>query len=550
MSTTAPGPAAPAARPGRPATGRRVPVAAPATVLAAALVLSGCTVAGEGERAAAPGVDPSVTAAPVPGLAPFYSQELDWGGCEDVDPPEGVSGADHECATLTVPLDYDDPDGETIELAVTRLPATGTRTGSLVLNPGGPGGSGVDYALQATYVTSEALRESYDVVGFDPRGVFRSAGVDCVDDPTLDEFSAADPSPDDGGEVAELERLSAALAEGCADDPVAPFADTPSAARDMDVLRAALGEAELDYLGKSYGTVLGAVYAELFPQQVGAMVLDGAVDLTPREATDFQTAVEQAQGFEVALRSFVEDCLTQEDCPLSGTVDDGVGQVQALIGSLDAAPLPTGDPDRPLGQGLGLFAILGPLYQYDLWPALRQGLAGALAGDGAVLLLISDLFSERREDGSYRGNAGEAIYAVNCVDGGSDPEGMQEVRREDYDRLAEVLTEEAPVLGPQLGYGGLVCLDWPHEPVGWPELDAEGAPPILVIGTTRDPATPGVWAERLAEQLEPGVLLTYDGDGHTAYGTTGAGCVDEIVDAFLLEGTVPADGEVCVAQYG
>ncbi|WP_380169409.1 alpha/beta hydrolase [Jannaschia sp. R86511] len=514
-----------------------------------AVAIGGCSlVDGEGTAAPSP-ADASVTAAPEPDLGPFYEQTVQWGGCEDVDAPEGVSAEDHECATLEVPLDYEDPAGERLEIALTRLPATGDRLGSLVVNPGGPGGSGVDYALQAAFVTSDELRAAYDVVGFDPRGVARSGGVDCLDDAAYDEFAAADPSPDDTAELVELERLSGALADGCADDPVAPYVDTVSATRDMDVLRAALGDSELTYLGKSYGTVLGAMYAELFPDRTGRMVLDGAVDLTPREASDLQTAIEQARGFEVAMESFVADCLQQEDCPLTGTVEDGVSQVQGLLAALETAPLPTPDPDRPVGQGLGLFALIGPLYQYDLWPALRQGLAGALAGDGEVLLLINDLFAEREPDGSYRNNAGEAIYAVNCVDGGADPGGLQELGVEDYDELADVLAEEAPTFGPQLAYGGLPCLSWPHDPVAWPEIDGAGAGDIVVVGTTRDPATPAVWAERLAEQLESGVLVTFDGDGHTAYGQTGAGCVDSALDAYLVEGTVPEDGLVCPAEY-
>lgn len=523
-----------------------------AVVLGLALAVGGCSLAdddGGPDGAAGPSVDPSVTSAPEPDLGPYYAQDLQWGGCEDVEGPEGVTVEDHECATLDVPLDYADPGGEQLQIALTRLPASGDRVGSLVVNPGGPGGSGVDYALQAPLVISEPVRAAYDVVGFDPRGVARSAAVDCLDDAGYDAFAAADPSPDDTAEMVELERLAGELADGCADDAAAPFVDSVSAARDMDVLRAALGDAGLTYLGKSYGTVLGGLYAELYPDRVARMVLDGAVDLTAREASDPQTALEQARGFEVALESFVTDCLTQEDCPLTGTVDDGVAQVRGLVASLDTAPLPTGDEERPLGQGVALLGLLGPLYQYDLWPALRQGLAGALAGDGEVLLLISDLFSERGPDGAYRNNAGEAIYAVNCLDGRADPEGAGEVTVQEYDELAVMLAEEAPTFGPQLAYGGLPCLSWPHEPVGWPDVDGSGAPALVVVGTTRDPATPLVWAERLAEQLESAVLLTYDGDGHTAYGQTGAGCVDAALDAYLLEGTVPEDGLVCTAEY-
>ncbi len=544
------------ARPRAPRAGLRRLVA----LAVVPVVLAGCSTGGDDGSADGAGqapqspasgrsVDPSVVAPPSEDLASFYDQELTWVGCETIDPPEGVTGQDHECTTLEVPLDYSSPGDGTLLLSLTRLPAAGERQGSLVLNPGGPGGSGVDYALAAGLVTTERVRDAYDVVGFDPRGVARSSGVDCLSDAEYDEFAATDPSPDDEAELAELRAVGDELAQGCADDRVAPFMDTVSAARDMDVLRAALGESELDFLGKSYGTVLGAMYAELFPDRVGRFVLDGAVDLTPRPADDTTLAVEQAVGFEVALRSFVTDCLTQSDCPLTGTVADGVAQIRGLLASLDAVPLPTGDDERPLTQGLGLSALVGPLYQYDLWPALRAGLTEALAGDGRILLFLNDVVADRREDGTYRGNLGEAIYGVNCLDAGGDLEGLTDVTIEDFEALREELTQEAPTFGPQLAYGGLPCLSWPFQPVGWPVIDGEGAPPILVIGTSRDPATPQVWAERLADQLASGVLVTYDGDGHTAYGQTGSDCIDEVVDAFLVEGTVPEDGVACTADY-
>ncbi|MFC5382340.1 alpha/beta hydrolase [Aquipuribacter nitratireducens] len=519
--------------------------------VAACLALAGCSaVTGEPDaEEVPPSVDPSVTAAPQADLGRFYEQRLEWRECPARELPEGVQAVGQECATLEVPLDYDDPGGETIGLALARLQALGDSRGSLVVNPGGPGGSGVDYALAAPLVTTERLRTGYDVVGFDPRGVFRSAPVDCVSDETYGELAAADPSPDDQDEMRRLEELSAALADGCADDPVAPHVDSLSVVRDMDVLRAALGEPELDYLGKSYGTVLGALYAELFPDRVGRMVLDGAVDLTPRPADDTTTALEQGAGFETALRSFVADCLEQEDCPLSGTVEEGIDQVRAFLASLDAAPLPVQDSDRELTQGLGVTSLLLPLYQYDLWPALRQTLGPGFAGDGTPLLFLNDVLNERQEDGTYRTNAGEAIFAVNCLDAPTDPEGLADLDVADFDRLAAELEDAAPTFGPQLAYGGLPCLSWPFERVEWPEVDGDGAPPVVVVGTTRDPATPGVWAERLADQLDSGVLVTYDGDGHTAYAATGAGCVDAVLDEFWLEGTVPDDGTECVADY-
>ena len=560
-----PSPAGLPARPGPRRLGGLGRIGRLGIISSVSVLVAGCSLGGGGDggfgngpggssgtperTSASPSVDPSVVVPPSGELTAFYAQELEWVGCELIDPPEGVTGQNHECTTMQVPLDYAAPGEGTILLSLTRLPATGDRIGSLVLNPGGPGGSGVDYALQAGVVTSEELRAAYDVVGFDPRGVARSAGVDCLDDAAYDDFSAADPSPDEPRELADLVELADGLAAGCADDRAAPFMDTVSATRDMDVLRAVLGDADLTFLGKSYGTVLGAMYAELFPDRVGRFVLDGAVDLTRRPATDTTAALEQARGFEVALESFVADCSVQPDCPLSGTVDDGVAQVRGLVASLEDAPLPTGDDARPLTQGLGLFALIGPLYQYDAWPVLRAGLEGGLAGDGEVLLYVHDLFAERSDDGTYRGNGGEAIYAVNCIDGGADPEGLQALTVADFDAFAAVLAVEAPTFGPQLAYGGLPCLDWPFAPVAWPEIDGEGAPPIVVIGTERDPATPLVWAERLAEQLTSGVLITYDGDGHTAYGQTGSGCVDDAVDAYFLEGTVPEDGLACTADY-
>lgn len=518
-------------------------------VMVPALALAGCSVSGAADEALPEPPSESVTAAPAMDLDPFYAQQLDWGDCDDIDPPEGLEIDGFECGTVLVPLDYDDPAGETIDLAVTRRPASGQRTGALVVNPGGPGASGVDYALTAQLVTTEALRDSYDIVGFDPRGISRSAAVECVDDATYDAFANADPSPDDTADLVELERLSGLIADGCAEDPVAPFIDTVSVVRDLDVLRAALGEDELTYLGKSYGTVLGAMYAELFPERVGRMVLDGAVDITPRAADDTQISIEQARGFEVALESFVADCLPLEDCPLTGSVPDGVGQVRALLASLETAPLPTADDSRDLGQGIGAAAILTLLYSYDLWPQLRAGLGAALSGDGQVLLFLHDVLTQRSPDGSYRGNAGQAIYAVNCLDGGTDPIGKGQLTVDDLDDLAGILATEAPTFGPQLAYGGLPCLEWMLDPVPWPDIDGSGAPAIVVVGTTRDPATPGTWAGRLADQLDSGVLVTFDGDGHTAYGATGAGCVDEALDAFWLDGTIPEDGLVCAAEY-
>ncbi len=281
-----------------------------------ALVLSGCSVI-DGMRDS--GSVPSVAVtpqSPPPGseaLSRFYTQRLDWVDCE---------GA--QCATLEVPVDYENPQGDTIELALSKVPArkASKRIGSLVVNPGGPGGSGVDYAKAADFIVGKPVRDAYDVVGFDPRGVGRSAPIDCLTDTELDTFLGSDPTPDDAAEEESFAQTARGFAEACGTNagPLLAHVSTEDAARDMDVLRAALGEEKLTYLGKSYGTFLGTTYADLFPTQVGRMVLDGVVapDLTPEELN-----LGQAKGFERATREWAAYCVEQgDDCPLGDSVDE------------------------------------------------------------------------------------------------------------------------------------------------------------------------------------------------------------------------------------
>ncbi|WP_337062431.1 alpha/beta hydrolase [Kineococcus sp. G2] len=506
---------------------------APVLVTAAtALLLGGCSLVAGGE----PDAEPVGTASPVvseaaadPALAAFYDQDLEWADC----------GGGFECTRLTVPVDYADPTGATASLAVvrSRTSATGEdRLGSLVLNPGGPGASGVEYARAARNVLTEEVREHFDVVGFDPRGVGGSDPLRCLPDEEVDEFLAADPTPDDAAEVRRLQRLTAELGEGCvASGELAAHVDTRTAAKDLDVLRAALGDDRLSYLGKSYGTYLGALYAEQFPQRVGRFVLDGAID--PSLSSE-EVNAGQAAGFEVALRSYVRDCLEREECPLSGDVEAALGQVRALLSSLDAEPLPTSS-GRELTQGLAYYALAYPLYAPSLWPRLTEALTAAFGGDGTALLALADAYASRSADGRYANNSSTVIHAVNCLDR-ADEQTPEEVR-------ASVPEFEAasPTFGAFLAWGGLACAEWPVPAVGPAEpVDAAGAAPILVVGTTRDPATPYAWAQGLAEQLDSGRLLTYDGDGHTAY-RTGSACVDEAVDAYLLAGELPEEGARC-----
>lgn len=509
---------------------------------AVALALTGCTIGTPDDdpspaaSATTPGSVPSLpaTEAPTPAafanLDDYAAQELDWSDC----------GEGFECATLVAPLDYDDPAGETIEVAVNRLPSTGAaeRVGSLLVNPGGPGASGLDYA-RSTGVVSDVVLDAFDLVGFDPRGVGSSTPVECVSDAEYDVFIAVDPTPDDADEVAALDDASREFAEACeaTSGELLPHVGTVDVARDVDLLRAVLGDDQLYYLGKSYGTFIGATYADLFPDHVGRLVLDGAVD--PSE-TGLEQGLGQAEGFEGALQAFAADCLLYADCPLTGDADSAVQQVADLLARLDAAPLPTG-ADRELGESLATFGVAVTLYDRDFgWPLLRQALAEAIDdGSGATLLMLSDIYFERDDTGVYGSNSNEVNAAVNCIDRG-EPTTLDDVATE----LPQYL-ERAPVFGPFLAYGSLVCAHWPVDPQLSPHpVTAPGANPILVVGTTRDPATPYAAAVSLADQLESGVLLSYDGDGHTAYGL-GSTCVDDAVDTYLLTGEPPADGTEC-----
>lgn len=501
------------------------------------VAVAGCSAGSSGAtdrpstRTSAASASPtSPPSAPTPGLDRFYRQKLSWAGC----------GGSFECSKLSVPLDYAKPAGSTIQLAVIRLRASKPqqRLGSLVINPGGPGGSGVDYARAARAVISEAARRNFDVVGFDPRGVAASAPLKCLDGRQTDALLAADPTPDSPTEVASTVALFQQLARRCASGggELLGHVSTVEAARDMDVLRAALGDQRLFYLGKSYGTFLGATYAELFPRNVGRMVLDGALD--PSLSSD-EINLGQARGFEQATRAFVADCAKQEACPLGSNVERGMQRLRDLLKSLDARPLPSGDSARPLTEGWGSLGIAVAMYDEGYWPVLRAALDEAFGGNGAGLLQLADAYADRAGNGTYQTNQNTVIYAVNCLDR-PDSGGLASV-----ERALPRYTAAAPTWGAFLAWSQLPCAYWPVKGTGEPgPLRAEGSGPIVVVGTTRDPATPYAWAQGLARQLSNGRLVTYEGDGHTAY-MRGSRCVDKAVDAYLLRGTVPEDGLTC-----
>ncbi|MFC8895757.1 alpha/beta hydrolase [Streptomyces cinereoruber] len=498
----------------------------------AGLILSGCS---GGSDAAAPrgtAQGRSAPSAAPEALKEFYAQELKWRDC-------GVEG--FQCATLRAPLDYAKPDGEEIELAVSRVRATGPgkRIGSLLVNPGGPGGSAVGYLQAYAGIGYPApVRARYDMVAVDPRGVARSEPVECLTGPQMDAYTQVDQTPDDAAETDALSAAFKDFAAGCAkrSGKVLPHVSTVETARDMDVLRAVLGDERLSYVGASYGTFLGATYAELFPDRVGRLVLDGAMDPS-LPALDLNR--DQTAGFETAFRAFAADCVGRPDCPLgTGSVPEAGEALKKFFREVDAEPLPTGE-SRKLGESLATTGVIAAMYDEGAWPQLREALTQAKGGRGAGLLALADSYYEREPDGEYA-NLMAANAAVNCLDLPAAYRGPA-----DAAKAVPSFEKASPVFGRGLAWAALNCTYWPSPATGRPHrITAEGAAPILVVGTTRDPATPYKWAESLAAQLSSGTLLTYEGDGHTAYGR-GSDCVDTAINTYLLEGTPPQDGKRC-----
>ncbi|WP_233201822.1 alpha/beta hydrolase [Cryobacterium sp. Y11] len=500
-----------------------------AAALALTLILSGC--AAWFATDAGPAQSTPTGEQVADALDPFYSQILQWKDCGD-----GM-----QCTEASAPLDYTDPGAGDISLALIRHVATGgDRIGSLLVNPGGPGGSGYDFIKDSlNYATDEKLQESFDVVGFDPRGVGRSSAVACYDSAQMDEYLYGLTTAKRGTDawIAELAASSDAFATACAEKtgPLLGTVDTVSAARDLDLLRAVLGDTKLNYLGYSYGTFLGATYAELYPDMVGRFVLDGAVDPS---TSNFEVTKTQAVGFENALRSYLTDCIAGADCPFRGSVEGAMTTIGALLASVDVSPITAAD-GRQLGGNALLTAIIYPLYQATAWPQLSIMFDTVLHGNADAAFQFADAYNGRDADGNYTDNSTEAFMAINCIDYpyNADPTAMR--------AQAAELEAAAPVIGPFMSFGDIGCANWPYTFTGErTQIHAAGAAPILVVGTTNDPATPYVWAQQLAKQLERGTLVTYTGEGHTAYNKSNS-CVNDAVDSYLVDGVVPAADPQC-----
>lgn len=488
-----------------------------------ALALAACTPPGQGyalphDLEAVP-ANPGFTAAD-----DARAQILDWSGC----------GNGTSCATALLPLDYDDPSGEVVAIALKRLPATGDAIGTIFVNPGGPGEPGTELVGSAPYIFSEEILASYDIVGFDPRGVGSSTQVRCLqpgqEDPTAAFFDVTTKVG-----AAEFKAAYTKLGEMCRElsGDLLDHVDSVHVAKDMDVLRSLVGDEQLNYVGYSYGTMLGATYADLYPERVGRMVLDSAVD----PAIDYATLQsEQLTAFDNVFAAYVEQCQAESDCPLPADPEEAAASILDLSYELDEAPLPSDAPDGELLGWEMTMALQGALYYAGDWGILTEGLAQAYAGeDGTVL---DELGAGGVMGGSADPNASFAYSAIDCADypiSASFDEAIEHARE---------LAKESPLFGAEMT-AEATCVLWPAKSTSVRKpITADGAAPILLVGALRDPATPYTWTKALAEQLASGHLITFDGEGHGIYGGISM-CVDDAVNAYILTGALPEEGLVC-----
>lgn len=480
-----------------------------------ALVLLGLAAVACAEEADDSGLDTGESSSPDETDASASDEgqddQIDWESCDGFD-----------CADVEVPLDYEDPEGETITISVMRVPATGERTGALFVNPGGPGAAASSFALDAAYILPEEITEHFDIVGVDVRGTGASE-IDCGGD--FVELYGVDYSLDTDADRETLLDVSQEYVDGCDSDVGADMLahmGTNDVARDMDFVREAMGDDQLSYLGISYGTAIGQAYADQFPENVRAMILDGVVEIGP---TGVEIAKTQALGFERALDAFAASCDEDSSCPLA---PDSLAKIDELSAKVEAAPIP-GEP-RDLGPGDLAIGMAMPLYSESLWPELASAVDEALDGDGSGMVALAD---------EYLGIASFDVYfAVNCLDF-EWPENPDELLGD-----GAAAATDAPHFGPSIVNDYVRCSMWPVPAEPLEATTGAGAPPILVVSTTNDPATPYENGVQTAERLESGVLLTYEGEGHGAV-LNRVDCIDEIVVAYIVDLEAPENDETC-----
>ena len=475
---------------------------------------------------------------PLSSLAKYENQNLVWATCYE----------SFECTDLLVPVDYTDLTVGTFKIAVLRYKALdqAKRIGSLIVNPGGPGGSGVDYAYNAEYVFDPDVLDRYDIVGFDPRGVNRSAPIECLTDEETDANYASDAKPDTQEELDKAIADSKEFINKCQDaNDFLSHYSTAEAARDMDILRAALGDKKLNFFGKSYGTYLGTLYAQFFPEKVGRMVLDGALD---PNISVLEQNISQAVGFDEALSAFLADCANQDNCPLPSNRQEATAAIITLLTKSVANPLPrktkVENDDRLATESIIVLGTASALYDdVDGWPKLRTAFLEGQQGYGDTFLDLADQYSGRSSDGTYMSNELDSGAIIDCLDW-PDTRSVEKTKVD-----AQRFTDAAPVFGPYLAYTNIVCkyLIPPTKDKltrSTNKITSIKTAPVIVIGTTRDPATPYEWSVGLHQIFKNSKLISLDADGHTGQGR-GSACVDDAVDIYLLQGKSPKKNLTC-----
>jgi pimeloyl-ACP methyl ester carboxylesterase len=514
-----------------------VPSSLLALGLAATLALSGCTSFSD---SVAGNPTPTATSAAEPEATP-----IKWTDCDAqiqpliADQPGSDRDLAFECGRTEVPISYDEPGGATLPLFLVRAVMAGqtNRIGSLVVNPGGPGASGADAAIGLSLTLPTELLSRFDIVGFDPRGVGLSTPVECISDDMKSRMVASEPRPTTDPQLDDAFALTKEIADGCAKeygDALGTF-NTVDTARDMEQLRQSLGDEKLTYLGYSYGTTLGSTYAELFPDKTRALVLDAAVDPDTDKKTNAEAS---AKAFEAGFDAFGANCVGLiAGCPIGQNPRQFL---MDLLAQADQAPIPSSEPGeaRKATPGVVMTAVQAALYDTASWPQLAQALAAAQKGDSAGLFSLADSYSGRLKDGTYS-NLFDANLAVNCADT-NEKHDEGEIRT-----LAKEWGAKYPLFGASSAVGLYTCSAWQADRTPLPERDAAGSGPILVVGSTGDPVTPLPGAEDMAKDLVNGVLLVWQGQGHTAYPKSD--CIKAAVNSYLIDLTVPVDGLTCPA---
>jgi len=452
-------------------------------------------------------------------LATLQSQTLNWAPCN----------GGFQCAQFHVPVDYSHIDNNTFTLQVIKHNANtpAKRLGSLIMNPGGPGGSGIQYVEAADSIVSTSIENVYDLIGFDPRGVNLSQPIRCLTDPQEDYFLGGDGSVKTPADLASAINSSKLMASACAMSAGNRLGhySTLETARDMELLRILLKEPKLNYIGKSYGTFLGTLYAALYPKTTGRMVLDGAVD--PNIPVRDQN-IAQAVGFDTALKSFV-----------AANPAFSIKQIKAFM-QISRTKALMDRNHRQLSESLVVTGIAASLYDpTDGWPLLAKALSEALTNKNPFgFFLLADSYNERNKDGHYVSNQTDIAEIVSCLDF-KDSRSLGQMQAD-----AKNFATAAPIFGPYLAFSGLPCMYWQAKPVVAPSLTHLASNPLLIIGTTRDPATPYQWAVGLHKVLLNSTLITLNGDGHTG-ANRGSTCVDKAMNRYLLTGKPPTHDMTC-----